>query len=167
MSKELQVLSVSAPGFNGLNKTQESSVLTPEWATKADNLVIDAAGQLAERKGFTITPASNPVTQGYHDILVDPPASLSDTMYTNPVGSSNFLDMIIVVELLGMARVIGGKTSGLGAGGSGIVTYGMYINRLNNDLVAEGSVGTVSLVGGNIRITSATKSLFRRLMYMP
>ena len=46
-------LSVSAPGFLGLNKQNSGDVLPPGWATKADNLVIDEVGRLAKRKGTT------------------------------------------------------------------------------------------------------------------
>lgn len=53
--KELQSLSVVAPGFYGLN-TQESGVtLSQNWAQVADNVVIDKYGRLGARKGWVMT----------------------------------------------------------------------------------------------------------------
>jgi hypothetical protein len=48
---KLLPLSVSAPGFLGLNKQNSGDVLPSGWATKADNLVIDSVGRLAKRNG--------------------------------------------------------------------------------------------------------------------
>lgn len=42
-----------SPGYLGLNKQQESIPLGPEWAVVADNGVIDSAGRIAARKGWT------------------------------------------------------------------------------------------------------------------
>jgi len=50
--KELQTLSVVSPGFFGLN-TQESGVtLSPNFASSAENAVIDKLGRLGARKGW-------------------------------------------------------------------------------------------------------------------
>jgi len=50
--KELQTLSIVAPGFYGLN-TQESGVtLSSNWAQLTDNVVIDKYGRLGARKGW-------------------------------------------------------------------------------------------------------------------
>ena len=50
--KQLQTLSIVAPGFSGLN-TQESGVtLGPSYAQVADNVVIDKLGRLGARKGW-------------------------------------------------------------------------------------------------------------------
>lgn len=59
MAKSLSPLSLSAPGFFGLN-TQEAAVDLPvNWATEATNCVIDKYGRVASRKGWsavTTTP---------------------------------------------------------------------------------------------------------------
>lgn len=50
--KQLQTLSIVAPGFFGLN-TQDSGVtLSPNYAQTADNVVIDKYGRLGARKGW-------------------------------------------------------------------------------------------------------------------
>lgn len=52
--KELQSISVVAPGFSGLN-TQDSSVSLPNsFSLVADNCVIDKYGRLGSRKGWTM-----------------------------------------------------------------------------------------------------------------
>lgn len=51
MPKSLVTLSVSAPGFYGLNTQHAGSVLPPGWATVAENLVYDEVGRLASRNG--------------------------------------------------------------------------------------------------------------------
>ena len=51
--KQLQTVSIVAPGFAGLN-TQESSVtLSSNYALTADNCIIDKFGRLGARKGWT------------------------------------------------------------------------------------------------------------------
>jgi hypothetical protein len=52
--KQLQSISVVAPGFSGLN-TQDSSVSLPNsFSLAADNCVIDKYGRLGARKGWTM-----------------------------------------------------------------------------------------------------------------
>lgn len=52
--KELQTLSIVAPGFYGLN-TQDSGVtLSSNWAQLVDNVVIDKYGRLGARKGWVM-----------------------------------------------------------------------------------------------------------------
>lgn len=53
-SSPAQPITFPSPGFLGLNKEKEQSVLTPEWATEAQNAVVDSAGRLAARKGYTV-----------------------------------------------------------------------------------------------------------------
>lgn len=53
MTAQLQPIDLVAPGFRGLNLSQSSSILSPEYCTKADNCVIDASGRLAARDGYT------------------------------------------------------------------------------------------------------------------
>ena len=56
--KQLQSISVVAPGFSGLN-TQDSSVSLPNsFSLVADNCVIDKYGRLGSRKGWTMKTTS-------------------------------------------------------------------------------------------------------------
>lgn len=58
-------ISLVSPGFMGLNKQAEASILPPIWATEAINCVFDSAGRLAARKGITMlseTPVSGSPT---------------------------------------------------------------------------------------------------------
>lgn len=58
-------ISLVSPGFMGLNKQAEASILPPIWATEATNCIFDGAGRLAARKGFTAltgTPISGSPT---------------------------------------------------------------------------------------------------------
>lgn len=58
MAKPLESLTISAPGFFGLN-TQESGItLDPGWATTAINCVIDKFGRLGARKGWEYVTTS-------------------------------------------------------------------------------------------------------------
>lgn len=60
--KQLQALSVVAPGFFGLN-TQESGItLSPNFAQLTDNVVIDKYGRLGSRKGWQMRTNSG-ITQ--------------------------------------------------------------------------------------------------------
>lgn len=58
MPVPLVPLAVVAPGFYGLNKQQSSGVLPPEWATEADNCVVDGSGRVAARKGWAAVTTS-------------------------------------------------------------------------------------------------------------
>lgn len=58
---QLVPLTFPSPGFLGLNKQREQGLLGPEWATEAQNCIIDEAGRIAARKGWTdetTTPAT-------------------------------------------------------------------------------------------------------------
>ena len=59
---QLQAVSISAPGFLGLN-TQDSGVnLESGYATVATNCVIDKFGRLGARKGWVLQTTSTPLT---------------------------------------------------------------------------------------------------------
>ena len=45
---------LTVPGFRGLNKQNESSLLGPEWATHLENAVFDESGRLGARKGWNL-----------------------------------------------------------------------------------------------------------------
>jgi hypothetical protein len=52
-SAPLVPLTLIGPGFAGLNTQTASTILGPEWASEAMNLVFDESGRLATRKGWT------------------------------------------------------------------------------------------------------------------
>jgi len=53
MAQQLQNLTLSAPAFFGIN-TQDSPIdLDPNFASIADNCVIDTYGRIGARKGFS------------------------------------------------------------------------------------------------------------------
>lgn len=58
MPKSVVPLSIAAPGFYGLNKQREGSVLEPGWATEALECVIDEAGRITSRKGYAYSNAT-------------------------------------------------------------------------------------------------------------
>lgn len=45
-------IALTTPAFMGLNKQSETSILGPEWATIATNVVFDTSGRLSSRKGW-------------------------------------------------------------------------------------------------------------------
>lgn len=52
-------VSVAAPGFKGLNKQASAVDLEPGWALDATNCVLDGAGRVASRKGWTAVTTSS------------------------------------------------------------------------------------------------------------
>ena len=52
MPKNLTPTSVSAPAFNGVNTQRKADILPFQWATRAENCVIDDSGRIAARKGY-------------------------------------------------------------------------------------------------------------------
>lgn len=53
MTRQLRPIDLVAPGFAGLNTEGQGSLLSPAFATEARNAVIDPAGRLAARGGYT------------------------------------------------------------------------------------------------------------------
>ena len=45
---------IAAPGFFGINTEASPSLLRPEYAAIADNMVIDSSGRIASRKGYRL-----------------------------------------------------------------------------------------------------------------
>ena len=53
MAQQIKQLTIQAPGFFGIN-TQDSPVgINPNFASVADNCVIDKQGRIGSRKGLT------------------------------------------------------------------------------------------------------------------
>lgn len=62
---EVAPITFPSPGFYGLNKEAQHTLLSPSWATESQNALIDEAGRLAARKGWTkltVTPMSGAPT---------------------------------------------------------------------------------------------------------
>jgi hypothetical protein len=73
MAKPLLPLTISAPGFFGLNTQRAGSVLPMGWATKAENFVFDEVGRLAARKGDAqvngTVITSSPTVRAIHEYI--------------------------------------------------------------------------------------------------
>ena len=61
MTSQIGHIDLVSPGTAGLNLQQKGSILPPIWATMAHNCVLDDAGRLAARNGYSIT-TSTPIT---------------------------------------------------------------------------------------------------------
>jgi len=64
MAQPLQNITISAPGFAGIN-TQDAPLLQePSFAAQANNCVIDKEGRIASRKGYTMVSTNGPAVLG-------------------------------------------------------------------------------------------------------
>lgn len=61
MTQQMQPIDLVSPGTAGLNLQQKGSILPPIWCTEAKNCVIDDAGRVAARLGYSVTTTS-PIT---------------------------------------------------------------------------------------------------------
>lgn len=106
-SAQLNVATLVSPGVYGLNKQNSGSLLPPQWATEALNVVFDDSGRTAARKGWlsqTSTPISGtpdldvifqyyktstgdkyPISAGNNDIFsgVSAPSSIKGALTIN------------------------------------------------------------------------------------
>lgn len=95
MSQQLQVFSITAPGFYGLN-TQDSSLdLSSGFALVANNCIIDQYGRVGARKGWTKVNTSTPAALGSNPIktiteLVDK----DGTTYTLCAGNKKLFKLV-------------------------------------------------------------------------
>lgn len=58
----LHYVPLNTPGFMGLNKQAEGTILGPEWATRLENTVIDTNNRIASRKGWLLKTTGSTVT---------------------------------------------------------------------------------------------------------
>lgn len=69
----LQPVTFPSPGFLGINKAKQDSLLGPEWAVEARNCIVDNAGRIACRKGWTKLTTSamtgTPTVTALHEYL--------------------------------------------------------------------------------------------------
>lgn len=61
MTQQMQPIDLVSPGTAGLNLQQKGSILPPIWATEAKNCVLDDAGRIAARNGYSVT-TTTPIT---------------------------------------------------------------------------------------------------------
>jgi len=54
MAQQLQSITITAPGFAGINTQDAPLAQEPSFAAVADNCVIDKEGRIASRKGYTV-----------------------------------------------------------------------------------------------------------------
>ena len=54
MAQQLQSITITAPGFAGINTQDAPLSQEPTFAAVADNCVIDKEGRVAARKGYTV-----------------------------------------------------------------------------------------------------------------
>jgi len=54
MAQQLQSITITAPGFAGINTQDAPLSQEPTFAAVADNCVIDKEGRIAARKGYTV-----------------------------------------------------------------------------------------------------------------
>lgn len=71
MTRQLAPIDIISPGNLGLNTAQSRTILSPQFAVTATNAVIDEAGRLAARKGWsdqtTTDISGNPSIQTLHE----------------------------------------------------------------------------------------------------
>lgn len=59
MAQQLQSITITAPGFAGINTQDAPLSQEPTFAAVADNCVIDKEGRVSSRKGYTILNTNN------------------------------------------------------------------------------------------------------------
>ena len=77
---QVNVLDIVAPGAWGLNTEAATTLMPPQWATKAHNCVVNREGRIASRKGWadqtTNAIASTPTISTMHEYLDEAGASV-------------------------------------------------------------------------------------------
>lgn len=66
MAQQLQSITITAPGFAGINTQDAPLSQEPTFAAVADNCVIDKEGRIAARKGYSVL-TTNPAILGSSD----------------------------------------------------------------------------------------------------
>jgi len=67
MAQPLQSISITAPGFAGINTQDAPLQQQPSFASIADNCVIDKEGRIAARKGYTMVSSNGAAVLGSSD----------------------------------------------------------------------------------------------------
>ncbi len=67
MAQQLQSITITAPGFAGINTQDAPLAQEPSFAAVADNCVIDKEGRVASRKGYAMLTTNGPAVLGSSD----------------------------------------------------------------------------------------------------
>ena len=67
MAQQLQSITITAPGFAGVNTQDAPLAQDPSFASVADNCIIDKEGRIASRKGYTMLTTNGPAVLGSSD----------------------------------------------------------------------------------------------------
>tara|TARA_R110001606_G_scaffold106903_2_gene231440 strand:+ start:1538 stop:3067 length:1530 start_codon:yes stop_codon:yes gene_type:complete len=67
MAQQLQSITITAPGFAGINTQDAPLAQEPSFAAVADNCVIDKEGRVASRKGYTMVTTNGAAVLGTSD----------------------------------------------------------------------------------------------------
>jgi hypothetical protein len=93
------------PGFLGLNKQEESSILGPEWAINLLNAVIDDTGRIASRKGWvsrTSTPVGDVIKQTFEFIkstgITELISSTDNGLYTGITAPTDITGALTITD---------------------------------------------------------------------
>lgn len=67
MAQQLQSITITAPGFAGINTQDAPLAQEPSFSAVADNCVIDKEGRIAARKGYTMISTNGAAVLGSSD----------------------------------------------------------------------------------------------------
>jgi hypothetical protein len=67
MAQKLQSITITAPGFAGINTQDAPLAQDPTFASVADNCIIDKEGRVAARKGYDMVSTNGPAVLGSSD----------------------------------------------------------------------------------------------------
>ena len=67
MAQKLQSITITAPGFAGINTQDAPLAQDPTFASVADNCIIDKEGRVAARKGYDMVSTNGPDVLGSSD----------------------------------------------------------------------------------------------------
>jgi hypothetical protein len=67
MAQKLQSITITAPGFAGINTQDAPLAQDPTFASVADNCIIDKEGRVAARKGYSMVSTNGASVLGSSD----------------------------------------------------------------------------------------------------
>lgn len=143
MAETLQMVSVAAPGFFGLNKQASTVDLPPAWATEATNCVRDRTGRIAARKGWTQVTTS---------ALAGSPNITFLGEYVNTAGASTILSAATTAIYSGTTSLTSIYSTGISNSlwqGTNFNNYFWLVQSGHDPLRYDGTtVVTVASLGG-------------------
>lgn len=107
MTQQLLPIDAVTPGRLGLNLQQKTSILSPEWATQAENCRMDAANRLAVRGGYNITTGTptgaTDTIESLHEYLkgdgsVETIFATDDNIYKNPTTPASIAGSLAITD---------------------------------------------------------------------